>query len=86
MPRVNVLGSTVVSHPGSGSRKRRDTNAPNITTYLTLILKSDGAEDSPNKTVTYIDYRGTLDTVSGPISFNPDDDPFIHIKVHSKYV
>ena|SRR6218665_992469 len=81
MPRVNVVGTTIVNQPGSGLRKRRDSSTPNITTYLTLILRSDGAEDSSNKSVVLIAYRGVLDPVSGPMSFNPNDDPFIHIKV-----
>lgn len=83
MPRVNAEGFTVLNHPGSDSRKRRDANSPNITTSLTLILKSDAAEASPNKSVLLTTYHGTLDPVTGPVSFNPDDDPFIHIKVHS---
>lgn len=83
MPRVNVEGSTVVNL-GSGPRKRRDANSPNMTTYLTLILKSDGAEDAPSQAVEFIAYHGVLDPVTGPMSFNPEVDPHIHIKVHSR--
>jgi len=81
MPRVNVVGTTVVNQPGSNPRQRREANSPNVTTYLTLILKSDGAKGSPNKSIELIAYRGTLDPVSGPMSFNQEVDPFIHIKV-----
>jgi len=84
MPRVNVVGTTVVNQPRNGLKKRRATYSPNITTYLTLILKSDGAEDSLNKSVVLIAFRGVLDPVTGPMSFNPKDDPFIHIKVRSR--
>jgi len=86
MPRVNVVGTTVavVNQLGSGSRKRRDANSPNITTYLTLILKSDAAEDAPSQAVELIAYRGFLEPVTGPMSFNPEVDPLIKIKVHSR--
>lgn len=86
MPRVNVVGTTVVKQPGSNPRKRRDANTQNITVILTLILKSDGAEDSPNKSVILKAYNGTLDRLTGPVFFNPNDDPFIYIKVHSIHI
>ena len=86
MPSVNVEGTTVVNSLGSGLRKRREENPPNITTYLTLILKSDGAEDSPNRAIELIAYHGILDPVTGPMSFNPKDDPVIHITVLSRSV
>ena len=86
MPRVNVVGTTLVNQPGNGLKKRRDAYSPNITTYMTLILKSDGAKASPNKSIELIDYRGVLDSVPEPMYFNPEDDPFIHIKVHSNVI
>lgn len=67
---VNVVGTTVVNQPGSLSRKSRDANCPNITTSLTLILKSDGAEDDPNQAVELIAYHGFLEPVTGSMSFN----------------